>query len=272
MVRDISKLIAFAQLPVNTKAEVLWSAAPFAFLDVSVLKRGQFFVDPKFLLQKMNPEAGSLLKFAENYSESEEVCFTYGLLHIQSLLSRGNILVDKEEQSIPCTPRKAQACKKKTPVTVITSVKHSKVSILKTLEHPNIINLAEVIDDQKSDYMYMVLEYVESSCTSNVSETKGQIDETTARKYSKDVFAGLIYLHHHVKNSTESYLQISTLTSNCELQWSFCFIAEILSDVCSTATTLDDNDGLLRFSGTPAFTVSINFVHNWLRPTPIVDA
>ncbi|KAJ6307260.1 hypothetical protein OIU76_017120 [Salix suchowensis] len=44
MVRDISKLIAFAQLPVNTKAEVLWSAAPFAFLDVSVLKRGQFFV------------------------------------------------------------------------------------------------------------------------------------------------------------------------------------------------------------------------------------
>lgn len=44
MVRDISKLIAFAQLPVNTKAEVLWSAAPFAFLDVSVLKRGQFYV------------------------------------------------------------------------------------------------------------------------------------------------------------------------------------------------------------------------------------
>lgn len=90
-------------------------------------------------------------------------------------LSCRNILVDKEEQSIPCTPRKAQACKKKTPVTVITSVKHSTVSILKTLEHPNIINLAEVIDDQKTDYMYMVLEYVESSCTSNVSETKRQL-------------------------------------------------------------------------------------------------
>ncbi|KAJ6340901.1 hypothetical protein OIU78_009141 [Salix suchowensis] len=40
-------------------------------------------------------------------------------------LSCRNILVDKEEQSIPCTPRKAQACKN----TVITSVKHSKVSI-----------------------------------------------------------------------------------------------------------------------------------------------
>lgn len=32
-----------------------------------------------------------------------------------------------EEQSIPCTPRTAQACKK-IPVTVITSVKHSKHS------------------------------------------------------------------------------------------------------------------------------------------------
>ena len=31
----------------------------------------------------------------------------------------------------------------------------SQVSILKSLEHPNIINLVEVIDDQKSDYLYM---------------------------------------------------------------------------------------------------------------------
>jgi [calcium/calmodulin-dependent protein kinase] kinase len=45
---------------------------------------------------------------------------------------------------------------------------------------------------------HLVLEYVESSCMSNISETKGQIDETTARRYFKDVIAGLIYLHHHV--------------------------------------------------------------------------
>lgn len=42
-------------------------------------------------------------------------------------LSYRNIFVDMEEQSIPCTPRTAQACKK-IPVTVITSVKHSKHS------------------------------------------------------------------------------------------------------------------------------------------------
>jgi hypothetical protein len=35
------------------------------------------------------------------------------------------------------------------------NVRFLQVSILKTLEHPNIINLVEVIDDQKSDYMYM---------------------------------------------------------------------------------------------------------------------
>jgi len=42
-------------------------------------------------------------------------------------LSSGNFPVDKnEEQSIPYSPRKAQACKK-IPVTVTTFVSHSKV-------------------------------------------------------------------------------------------------------------------------------------------------
>jgi len=42
-------------------------------------------------------------------------------------LSSGNFPVDKnEEQSIPYSPRKAQACKK-IPVTVTTFVRHSKV-------------------------------------------------------------------------------------------------------------------------------------------------
>ncbi|KAJ6961264.1 serine/threonine-protein kinase GRIK1-like isoform X2 [Populus alba x Populus x berolinensis] len=224
-------------------------------------------------------------------------------------LSYGNIFVDMEEQSIPCTPRTAQACKK-IPVTVITSVKHSKhsngrkmineyvkerkinqgsygrvvlyrnsndgipyaikvvcksrlrklrvtqsetamtdvlreVSILKTLEHPNIINLVEVIDDQKSDYMYMVLEYVESSCMSNISEMKGQIDETTARRYFKDVIAGLIYLHHHniVHGDIKPENLLVTTSGRVKIvDFSFGHAFE------------DDNDGLLRCPGTPAFT------------------
>ncbi|KAI9398712.1 hypothetical protein POPTR_003G215201v4 [Populus trichocarpa] len=225
-------------------------------------------------------------------------------------LSCGIFPVDKnEEQSIPYSPRKAQACKK-IPVTVTTFVRHSKysngrkmineyvkerrinqgsygkvvlyrnsnsgtpyaikvicksrlrkfritgsetamadvlreVSILKTLEHPNIINLVEVIDDQKSDYLYMVLEYVESSTVSNILETKGRIDETTARRYFKDVIAGLIYLHHHniVHGDIKPENLLVTASGRVKIvDFSFGHAFE------------DDNDELLRCPGTLAFT------------------
>ncbi|KAK2641411.1 hypothetical protein Ddye_023174 [Dipteronia dyeriana] len=68
---------------------------------------------------------------------------------------------------------------------------YREVSILKRLDHPYIVNLFEVIDDQKADHLYMVLEYVEGNPISNMSQT----DEKTARSYFKDLIAGLIYLH-----------------------------------------------------------------------------
>ncbi|KAJ6387785.1 hypothetical protein OIU77_026374 [Salix suchowensis] len=120
-----------------------------------------------------------------------------------------------------------------------------EVSILKTLEHPNIINLVEVIDDQKSDYLYMVLEYVEGSTMSKILEMKERIDETTARRYFKDVIAGLIFLHQHniVHGDIKpENLLVSTSGRVKIVDFSFGHAFE------------DDNDELWRCPGTPAFT------------------
>ncbi|KAG6783449.1 hypothetical protein POTOM_012898 [Populus tomentosa] len=120
-----------------------------------------------------------------------------------------------------------------------------EVSILKTLDHPNIINLVEVIDDQKSDYLYMVLEYVESSTVSNILETKGRIDETSARRYFKDVIAGLIYLHHHNVVHGDIKPENLLVTASGRVK---------IVDFSFGRAFEDDNDELLRCPGTPAFT------------------
>lgn len=102
-----------------------------------------------------------------------------------------------------------------------------QVMIMKLLDHPNIVNLIEVIDDPKTDHFYMgiisfsfsqnillylhcfnmlvlilsvssVLEYVEGKWVCEGSDPTGGIGESTARKYLRDIVSGLMYLHAHV--------------------------------------------------------------------------
>ncbi|KAK4840021.1 hypothetical protein QYF36_026696 [Acer negundo] len=116
-----------------------------------------------------------------------------------------------------------------------------KVSILKRLDHPNIVNLFEVIDDQKADHLYMVLEYVEGNPINNIS----QIDEKTARSYFKDIIAGLIYLHSH--NIVHGDIKPANLllTGNGRVK---------IGDFSFSQAFEDENDELRRCPGTPAFT------------------
>ncbi|XP_022764819.1 serine/threonine-protein kinase GRIK2-like [Durio zibethinus] len=120
-----------------------------------------------------------------------------------------------------------------------------EVSIMKMLDHPNIVNLVEVIDDQRSDYLYMVLEYVEGNHIRNLSEIQGHIDETAARRYFKDIIAGLIYLHSHNIVHGDIKPENLLLTKGGSVK---------IGDFSVSQAFEDDNDELWRCPGTPAFT------------------
>ncbi|XP_043706636.1 serine/threonine-protein kinase GRIK2-like isoform X2 [Telopea speciosissima] len=116
-----------------------------------------------------------------------------------------------------------------------------EVSIMKMLNHPNIVNLIEVIDDPNTDHFYMVLEYVEGkweweSCT---------LGESTARKYLRDVVAGLMYLHDHniVHGDIKPDNLLVTSTGTVKI-----------GDFGVSQVFEDDNDELRRSPGTPVFT------------------
>ncbi|XP_028194668.1 serine/threonine-protein kinase GRIK2-like isoform X3 [Glycine soja] len=72
-----------------------------------------------------------------------------------------------------------------------------EVLIMKMLEHPNIVNLIEVIDDPETDNFYMVLEYVEGKWICEGSGPTCGLGEETARRYLRDIVSGLTYLHAH---------------------------------------------------------------------------
>ncbi|XVE86118.1 hypothetical protein DITRI_Ditri18aG0010700 [Diplodiscus trichospermus] len=120
-----------------------------------------------------------------------------------------------------------------------------EVSIMKILDHPNIVNLVEVIDDQICDYLYMVLEYVEGNGIRNLSEIQGHLDETTARRYFKDIIAGLTYLHTHDVVHGDIKPENLLLTKSGRVK---------IGDFSVSQAIEDDNDELRRCPGTPAFT------------------
>ncbi|RMX64564.1 hypothetical protein DD238_005544 [Peronospora effusa] len=71
-----------------------------------------------------------------------------------------------------------------------------EVAIMKKLNHRNVVRLVEVIDDPNSQKMYLVQEYVQHSLMEEVTQARRLI-EPIARKYMRDLLAGLQYLHFH---------------------------------------------------------------------------
>ncbi|KAL6967268.1 Serine/threonine-protein kinase grik2 [Sarracenia purpurea var. burkii] len=120
-----------------------------------------------------------------------------------------------------------------------------EVLIMKMLNHPNIVNLIEVIDDPTTDHFYMVLEYVEGKWVCEGSGPPGALGENKARKYLRDIVSGLIYLHAH--NIVHGDIKPDNLLVSAA------GIVKI-GDFSVSQVFEDDNDELRRSPGTPVFT------------------
>ncbi|XP_068665073.1 serine/threonine-protein kinase GRIK2-like [Aristolochia californica] len=120
-----------------------------------------------------------------------------------------------------------------------------EVSIMKMLDHPNIVNLIEVINDPNTDNFYMVLEYVEGKWVCEGSGPPGGLGENTARRYLRDIVEGLMYLHSH--NIVHGDIKPDNLlvASSGTVK---------IGDFSVSQVFEDDNDELRRSPGTPVFT------------------
>ncbi|CAH1441613.1 unnamed protein product [Lactuca virosa] len=120
-----------------------------------------------------------------------------------------------------------------------------EVLIMKMLNHPNIVNLVEVIDDPNTDHFYMVLEYVEGKWVFEGAGPPGGLGENLARRYLRDIVSGLIYLHSH--NVVHGDIKPDNLlvTGNGNVK---------IADFSVSQVFEDENDKLRRSPGTPVFT------------------
>ncbi|XP_071711896.1 serine/threonine-protein kinase GRIK2-like [Rutidosis leptorrhynchoides] len=120
-----------------------------------------------------------------------------------------------------------------------------EVLIMKMLNHPNIVNLIEVIDDPNTDHFYMVLEYVEGKWVFEGAGPPGGLGEHVSRRYLRDIVSGLMYLHSHniVHGDIKPDNLLVTATGTVKI-----------GDFSVSQVFEDENDELRRSPGTPVFT------------------
>lgn len=71
-----------------------------------------------------------------------------------------------------------------------------EIAIMKKLNHPNVVNLIEVLDDPEEDSLYMVLEMCKKGVVMKVGLEAGHADpydDETCRCYFRDMILGLEY-------------------------------------------------------------------------------
>ena len=69
-----------------------------------------------------------------------------------------------------------------------------EVAIMKKLDHPNTVNLHEVIEDPNSHKIYLILEFVAGGPIKEKRD-RTPIPESVCRLYIRDILKGLSYLH-----------------------------------------------------------------------------
>ncbi|XP_024544736.1 serine/threonine-protein kinase GRIK1 isoform X2 [Selaginella moellendorffii] len=120
-----------------------------------------------------------------------------------------------------------------------------EVEVMKHLRHPNIVRLIEVIDDPECDQLYMVLEYIEGQRMFKQSGPPGGLGESTARRYFRDIVAGLMYLHNNKVIHGDIKPENLMITAEGRIK---------IGDFGISRTFEGDDDLLRRSPGTPVFT------------------
>jgi len=73
-----------------------------------------------------------------------------------------------------------------------------EISILKLLDHPNIVQLYDVIEDPKSGTFYLVLELASGGELFDYIVARGKLKEKEARKFFRQIISGVEYCHSNL--------------------------------------------------------------------------
>eukprot|EP00775_Hariotina_reticulata_P008788 gene8788-8966_t len=98
------------------------------------------------------------------------------------------------------SPNSSSACFSARSCGLQTEEMVKEIAILKKLNHPNIVNLVEVIDDPTTDSLLLVMEFVEGGTLEPRQVSSGKwapLAEKDVWRYVREVLQGLDYLHHH---------------------------------------------------------------------------
>jgi len=73
-----------------------------------------------------------------------------------------------------------------------------EIAILKLLDHPNIVKLHDVIEEQKTGTFYLILELASGGELFDYIVARGKLKEKEARKFFRQVLSGVEYCHSNL--------------------------------------------------------------------------
>ncbi|XP_058600806.1 calcium/calmodulin-dependent protein kinase kinase 1b isoform X2 [Onychostoma macrolepis] len=135
---------------------------------------------------------------------------------------------------------------------------YQEIAILKKLDHLNVVNLVEVLDDPAEDNLHMVFELVPKGPVMEVP-TDSPLSEEMSRFYFRDVILGIEYLHYQkiihrdIKPSNlllgdDGHIKIADFGVSNKFEGNDAFLSNSAGTPAFMAPeTLTDQD--LRFSG-----------------------
>ncbi|KAG4301236.1 hypothetical protein PCK1_002546 [Pneumocystis canis] len=121
-----------------------------------------------------------------------------------------------------------------------------EITIMKKINHKNIVSMIEVLDDPHEDSLYMVLEMCEKGVVMDMGLNKvvKPYTETECRKWFRDLILGIEYLHAHGICHCDIKPENLLLSKDGLLKIADFGISKIFTK---------DNDAIYKIKGTPAF-------------------